>query len=261
MRVVSIGAPIDEVRADPQNARWRRFSIELCGGTHLAQTAGARRFVVTQEQALAAGIRRITALTDQAAAAAETVGRQLEARARRAAAREGAELLAEVDELGKQLEEQTTGAVARRRIALRLEDLRGRVRAIRKARQAESRSEAMEQARRIASSAQGPAIVDQVPGADRDSLLSALDLIRSKCQGAAIMLFGAGSKKVSIVARVPESLVEKGLEAGDWVRQVAEICGGKGGGRPDMAQAGGNDPARIPEAIAAATAYARRTLK
>jgi len=70
VRVVAIGIGIDEVRADPDSARWRGHSIELCGGTHLDEMSQAGRFEIIQEQALAAGIRRITALTGAAADAA-----------------------------------------------------------------------------------------------------------------------------------------------------------------------------------------------
>ena len=61
---------------------------------------------------------------------------------------------------------------------------------------------------------------------------------------------------MSIAADVPKALQDKGLKAGDWARAAAEACGGKGGGRPDFAQAGGRDPSKLPEAIMAAQAFA-----
>ena len=98
--------------------------------------------------------------------------------------------------------------------------------------------------------------------ADRDNLLSAMDAIRAAHPDAAVMLLGVDedASRVTIVARVPRELIAKGLKAGDWVREPAKICGGRGGGRPDMAQAGGKQPDKAGEAIAAARAFAQRTL-
>ena len=66
--------------------------------------------------------------------------------------------------------------------------------------------------------------------------------------------------KVAIVARVPKELIGQGLKAGDWVREVAKVTGGGGGGRPDMAQAGGKDPAKLPEALQWAVQFANQQL-
>jgi alanyl-tRNA synthetase len=63
------------------------------------------------------------------------------------------------------------------------------------------------------------------------------------------------------VARVPEPLVRRGLRAGDWVREPARLCGGSGGGRPDMAQAGGKLPEMVPQALASAREFARSAMR
>jgi alanyl-tRNA synthetase len=96
----------------------------------------------------------------------------------------------------------------------------------------------------------------------RDSLMSALDLVRAKHEESACMLLAAtdGGTKVAIVARVPKSLIARGLKAGDWVREAATACGGKGGGRPDMAQAGGRDPEKIQDAAGIASTFAHERL-
>jgi alanyl-tRNA synthetase len=244
VRVVSIGIRLDEVLSDPGDERWRQHSIELCGGTHLGDTSEASRFVIVGEQALAAGIRRITALTGPAALAAEALARGLEQRARAAAALDDDRLPGEFDQLSAQLEESTIGTSSRAQITALVEPLRTRVKKIRKAHQAETRAGLVDEARRIAASAGGPIIVERLSGANPNDLLSAMDAIRSKHTDAAVMLIGADEEasRVSIVARVPEPLVSKGLKAGDWVREAATACGGRGGGRPDMAQAGAKNP-------------------
>jgi alanyl-tRNA synthetase len=263
VRVVSIGVKLDEVLAAPDDDRWRAFSIELCGGTHLGDTSEASRFVIVSEQALAAGVRRITALTGDAALAAEATAQGLEHRARAAGELDDDGAPGALDDLSAQLEEATIPAPARARIAALLEPVRHRVRKIRKAQQAETRAGVVDEARRIAATDQGTVIVERVNGAKSQDLLSAMDAIRAKHAESAVMLIGAdeAASKVAIVARVPKSLIGKGLKAGDWVRKAAEACGGRGGGRPDMAQAGAKDPGLVPDAIAAARSFAEEVLK
>ncbi len=260
VRVVSIGAPLKEVLADPTNEQWKEFSIELCGGTHLSDTSQARRFIITHEQALAAGVRRIIALTGPAAMAAEAAGNELESRAQRADDLDDRELPGEFDQITKLLEQLAIGAVAHERIEAQLEPLKERMKYLRKQARAESRSNIVEQARDIAQSATGPIIVELLLGADKVTLRSALDTVRAKHEGAAVMLFTADEieSKVTIIARVPEEMIKQGLQAGNWVREAAKACNGAGGGRADMAQAGGRDTDKVPQAIDAAKSYADR---
>ena len=88
-----------------------------------------------------------------------------------------------------------------------------------------------------------------------------IDQIRKKHDSSAVMLAAAqGEDKVLLVAGVSKDLVDRGVRAGDWVKHTAPIVGGGGGGRPDMAQAGGKDPSKLPEAIEAAKAKIKELL-
>jgi alanyl-tRNA synthetase len=88
-----------------------------------------------------------------------------------------------------------------------------------------------------------------------------MDVIRSKKPDAAMMLAAdAGEGKVALLASVPKDVIGKGLKAGDWVKHTAPIVGGGGGGRPDMAQAGGKDPSKIDEALASAKQFAQEKI-
>jgi alanyl-tRNA synthetase len=133
---------------------------------------------------------------------------------------------------------------------------------VHKQQQSAARSGAVEQAREIAEAADGEVIVARVDGAGKDTLLSAMDVIKAKCPEAAAMLFAPDEAegKVAIAAIVPKALIERGLKAGDWVREAAKVCGGGGGGRPDMAQAGGKDPSKVEDAIAVARTFAQEKL-
>jgi alanyl-tRNA synthetase len=101
-------------------------------------------------------------------------------------------------------------------------------------------------------------VVADIGGANPNLMRQLIDQIRKKTERSAIMLLGAqGDSKVVLVAGVSRELVAQGINAGDWVREVAPVVGGGGGGKPDMAQAGGKDPSQI----GAAVKKARQTLQ
>ncbi|MEE2681536.1 MAG: alanine--tRNA ligase [Planctomycetota bacterium] len=263
VRVVSIGAPVEDLIADPDRAEWMQRSVEFCGGTHLENTGGAGDFVLLSEQGLAAGIRRIIALTGDAAEEARQAARAFLGRAGDVAKLDDDELPEAFDELHRTIESTTLGAVDRHRLQEVLEKLRDRARNARKKARSASTGEVVEQARTIAEESMGLAVVARIDEADRDALFAAMDTIRGNRADAAVLLVSADSEsgKVTIVARVPEPLIEQGLRAGDWVKAAAQACGGSGGGRPDSAQAGGKDITRAEEAVAAAKAHATGTLE
>jgi len=263
VRVVSIGPTVAELLARPDNPDWQDYSIELCGGTHLQATDEAQMLVIASEQALAAGIRRITALTGAAARAAQIAAANLEAKLKEAQELDGEKLVGAFDAIADEFEHLTMSATARHRLAPLVEALRERVKSIRKEAHSAARRGVVEQAHEIVEEAAGaPIIVARLDHADKETLLSAMDVIKAKCSESAAMLFAPDEEagKVAIAAIVPRPLIEKGLKAGDWVRQAAKICGGSGGGRPDMAQAGGKDPARVRQAMHAARDFAEEVL-
>ena len=97
-------------------------------------------------------------------------------------------------------------------------------------------------------------------GSDRDALQAAVKTIQDRCPAAAVMLFGPGDDKVALIAGVPKPLIDRGLKAGDWIKEVAPLLGGKGGGRPDSAQGAGPDSSNIKGAIKLARSFAHKQL-
>jgi alanyl-tRNA synthetase len=262
VRVVSVGAPIGALLSEPEAEQWRGLSIEFCGGTHVETTGEIGGFAVVEESAVSKGVRRVVALTGMPARAALEAARDLERRIGEAEKTEDSGALERaVSEIGGLIEGETLPVGQRRRLTAMLESLAERVKASRKQAAKEDRAAAVDQARSLAESAEGAAIVAELPGAgaDRQALLGGLDSLRAKRPDSALMLLGSDAEegKVAIVANVPRALIEKGLKAGDWVRVAAEACGGKGGGRPDSAQGGGTDPSKVGAAIEAAQAFAR----
>jgi len=109
--------------------------------------------------------------------------------------------------------------------------------------------------------AKGNVIVAPIDGASDDQLRVLIDSIKKRSPSFAALLGATDGSKVSFVAAVSDDLIARGLKAGDWVREAAKVAGGGGGGRPQMAQAGGKDPAKLAEALAAAQAFADKLLK
>jgi alanyl-tRNA synthetase len=211
--------------ADP--ATW---SVELCGGTHVRRTGDIGDFIVIGEGAVAAGVRRVEALTGEAAQA--YVADRLK-------------LLAETASALKAAPEELPERVAiliedRRRLERELSDLRRKL------------------ASGGAAAAAGPKQVNGVAfigraidGVPARELKSMADDLKKQVGSGVVAVVGTADGKASIVVGVTDDLTP-GLSAVDLVRLGAEALGGKGGGgRPDMAQAGGPDASRADAAIAA----------
>ena len=263
VRVVSIGIDVDRLLADPNNAAWQETSVEFCGGTHVASTSDIGGFVVQSESALAAGVRRVFALTGAAAADAAQEAEKITARIQAAMRLDGDALTKEAADIARVEPTLALGVVARSALAPALEALRERVKNARKAYEGVSREGALAQAKvaieaHASSADPAAALVLEVTGADSQALLAVIDSARAKCPGTPILVVSAdeANMKVAIVAACPPAAIARGLKAGDWARKAAEACGGKGGGKPDLAQAGGKDPAKVPDALAAARAFA-----
>ncbi|MFI4898079.1 MAG: alanine--tRNA ligase [Phycisphaerales bacterium JB059] len=264
VRVVSIGAPVSDLLADPESDRWAGMSVEFCGGTHLERTGQAEAFALISEEPVAKGVRRVVALTGVPARAAHQAGESLETRFARAEATEPTHLGPMIQELMGELEELTLAAPKRAELRARLKVMQEKVKQAKKD-AAKNRAQAAQQmATRIAESAgMEPVIVSEIDlDGDRVALQAAMGVVTQACPTSAVMLLStdedAGS--VSVVAASPKASVEKGLKAGDWVREVTGVMGGKGGGKPDAAQGAGKDPTKLSEAISAARRFALERL-
>jgi alanyl-tRNA synthetase len=215
-------------------------SRELCGGTHVANTAEVGIFKVVSEGSSAANVRRIEALTGPAAIdwyreredelreAGELLGSPQDPVG---AARRAAERLREAGAGAEQAQKQLLGEEAERLV---------------------SEAADVDGLRVICSRA--------APG-DQKVLLGLANRVRSKLgDDSAVVLGGSGDGKVALVVLASKGAVERGISAADVVREAAPIVGGGGGGRDDMAQAGGRDPEKLDEALSAARAAIEQAL-
>jgi alanyl-tRNA synthetase len=215
-------------------------SRELCGGTHVANTAEVGIFKIVSEGSSAANVRRVEAITGPAAI---DFFREREGELREAGellgnpqdplggARRAAEQLREAGAGAEQAQHRLAGEEAKRLVA-------------------------------VASEVGGVKVVvaaSELPG--QKELLEVANRVQSTLGGATALVLGGGDgDKVALVSLVSEQAVGRGLSAAKLVREAAAVVGGGGGGRDDMAQAGGRDPAKLDEALAVARAAIEREL-
>ena len=204
------------------------FSTELCGGTHLDQTGQIGLFKVVSEGAVAAGVRRLTAVTGDAAL--HYVGRE------ESALREAAGLLKIPPlELPQRLQKLLDG---QRLLEKQLESMEGRL--------AKSRAQDLVAAARQIG---GVAVVAaRVDGLDQEGLRAVVDSVRDRLGSGGGCLGSVKDDKVNLVAAVSKDLTLR-FNAGKLIQEVARAVGGGGGGRPDLAQAGGKDPSKLDAAL------------
>jgi alanyl-tRNA synthetase len=269
VRVVSIGMPVSDLLANPESAAWSELSVEFCGGTHLTSTKDSGDFAVVSEEAVAKGIRRVVALTGVPARAAIQAAQHIRGRVGEAGKLTGEELQREVANLLKELEQITMPVAAKDELRRGIAGLQEKLKAGQKEAAAVAKQAAVGLARQIADSALTSGervIVTSIDlGSDRGALEQAVKTIRDRCPKAAVMLFSADESdatapKIGIMSSVPEELVKKGLNAGEWLREAAAIVGGKGGGKPDSAQGGGTNIGKLKEAISTARLAANKKL-
>ncbi len=209
-------------------------SMELCGGTHVQNTAEIGLFKIVSETGIAAGIRRIEAVTGQAVldylAVREQITKELSDRFKA----KPEEIIDRVTQLQEALKQQQKEA----------ENLKREL-ALLKADQLLSKAEAV---------GEFEVIVDRLDGLDGNALQTAAEKLVQKLGEKGVVVLGSVPEagKVSLVAAFGKQVNARGLQAGKFIAQIARMCGGGGGGRPHIAQAGGKDPDRLPEALATA---------
>ncbi len=261
VRVVSIGVPVDDLVSKPSNKEWAGYSIEFCGGTHLPKTGDAEGFCIVSQEAVSKGVRRVTALTGSEAHKATAEADMLVHRAESLVSAPPETLAEQIEAITKAADGSTLPVVSRNRLRALMTELSQKLKQFQKEQGSQAEEAVVDSARKIADEAVGPVIVAQVPNADGKTLRNAMDVIRKKHPESAIFLAADSEGKVALMATVAKDLIGKGLKAGDWIKQVAPVVGGGGGGRPDSAQAGGKLPEKLPEALEAAKAFAAEALK
>jgi len=215
------------------------FSRELCGGTHVHRTGDIGLFKIVGETGVAAGIRRVEAITgDNAVRYVQSLESRVNAvaAALKAQPSELTQRVAQVQEQVKSLEKEL--AALKSKLAS---------------------SQGDELAAQAVDVSGMQVLAATLDGADVKTLRETVDKLKDKLKHAAIVLAAVDGDKISLIAGVTADASKK-VKAGELVNFVAQQVGGKGGGRPDMAQAGGTDPAKLPAALAGVTAWVQGQL-
>lgn len=216
------------------------FSMEFCGGSHVENTAKIGMFKIVSEGSSGAGVRRIEAVTGHGAVAHVN----------------------ETEEMVKGLAASLKCRVAD--VPARLEALQAELKAAQKKAEELAGEIAKAQVSDVADKVKdvkGVAVLAQKVNADSmDALRNLGDQMRDKVGGVVVLAAAIGDK-VSILTMATKDAVAKGVHAGNVVKAVAKMCGGGGGGRPDMAQAGAKDASKVDEALAAAYGIIEEQIK
>ncbi len=215
------------------------FSMELCGGTHARRGGDIGLIKIVSESGVASGVRRIEAVTGASALAVlEQIDDALAEIASmvRGSRQDAVSRVAQLVERGRQLERELAEIKAKQA--------------------AEAGGDLLTTAVVMAGVNY---LVSELPDADVNTLRDTVDQLKNKLGTSAVMLASVEDGKVRLIAGVSKDLTGR-IKAGDWVNVAAQIVGGKGGGRPDMAQAGGPDSARLPDALEAARAWMKEQL-
>ncbi len=226
----------DEVRV----VRMGDFSMELCGGTHVSRTGDVGLFVIRSESGVAAGVRRIEALTGNAAM------------------QYFSERMATLNKISAMVKGNITNT--EEKVQSLLDKLYGLEKENNRLNDKLASSSGDDIASTVIEVEGVPVVASIMDNANADTMRKTIDQLRSKLGSVVVVLGASNGEKVSFIAGVSADLTDR-VHAGNLIRSVAGIAGGRGGGRPDMAQAGASKPEKLSEAIAAVKDLVAEQLK
>jgi alanyl-tRNA synthetase len=234
VRVLLIGVDKPE-EATPEH------SVEFCGGTHLNHTGEAGFFKIVSQEAVGKGVRRLTAVTGREAVA--TVQR----------------LSSVVDQLAGRFNCKPE------EVSARIDSLQDEIKKLQQQLKKGAAGDLVGAADKLLAQAvqvnEAKVIVGEMPAGPEEQMRNQIDRLKQKAGSAVVVVGWRDDGKVGLLAAVTDDLVQKGLHAGKLVGQVAKVVGGGGGGKPSMAQAGGKEPDRLPEALELAQNLASQQIR
>jgi alanyl-tRNA synthetase len=216
-------------------------SRELCGGTHVSRTGDIGVFKIYAESGVAAGVRRIEATTGKNALA--MINNQLQ----------------EFQLIARHLKVSAGAGQVETAVTALQEDKKTLEKELARLKSKLASSQGDDLLAHVVEINGVKVLAATLEGADANALRETMDKLKDKLKSAAIVLASVSDGKVSIAAGVTQDMIAK-LKAGDLVNHVASQVGGKGGGKPDMAMAGGTDPTQLPQALASVQAWVHQKL-
>ena len=256
VRVVSVGAKVADLRSDPDNDSWLGHSIEFCGGTHVSNTKDALAFVITEETAVAKGVRRVSGITgeDAKAALARAVSIEGEVSSIASAIKNsGAVSTADAEErvnaLRAQLEESSVSVASKSKLRAVLEGCQKELAAAKNRELIAMVDKNIQKVRdeAIATSKRGDrtAVFSLDIGSDAKAIKRAMEEIKRVAADLSFLCISCEQDKVTVFSIVTDEAQKGGLKASEWVASAVTAAGGRGGGKPGMAQGSAADPAQL----------------
>jgi len=254
VRVISVGPSVGSLLASPSAGEWREHSIEFCGGTHMQNTREAGACCIVEETAVAKGIRRISGITGAEAVSAKKYEETLKSLVSQLskqvkAGGDATKMDSDVVAFRGQLEEAVISQGAKSLMRIEVENLQ-RDLASEKNKQLMSRVDesikgVKSEAEAIAKSGTKTAIFNMNIGSDAKAIKRAIDEISKVSKDLSFLCISADEEKITVFAKVTDEAQKTGLKANEWVSTALVACGGRGGGKPGMAQGSGSDLSKL----------------
>lgn len=271
VRVVSIGIPVQKLEADPFGPAGTETSVEFCGGTHVRYAGHIGDFVIANEEGIAKGIRRIVALTGPEAAKAlkktellENKLNEIQTEANAGKEKKSKELVKKIVELIEDVSHALIPYWKKDEIRNALKNLKKKLDDKDRATKTAIANKVVDEIKTyVTENPNKPILVKELNAfSNTKALDSALKQVKSLSPETAAMFFSVDTdaNKIFCLSFVPKGAIEKGLKANEWVKSVTTVMDGKGGGKPDSAQASGKNISCLNEVLDIAVKYAEEKL-
>lgn len=289
VNVVSVGVPVDHLLSNPDSDAGLETSVEFCGGTHVRRSGHIGDFVIASEDAIAKGVRRIIAITGPEASRAVKKGSSLSSQVEKLSIKVSElsksvsdpsksvsdpsknvsdpktsrrEVTKEINDLNELISQCSMSSWLKEELRSELNGLKKTLLGLDKSSASAALNEVLEQTRVLGEENVHSRVVVAVVNAGTSSktLDAAIKRLRTLLPHSAIMLFSADDQRLICSSTVPPSLLSTGLRADEWIKQVNQTIGGKGGGKADTAQASGTNVTNIQAALHLAREFAQLKL-
>ncbi|MBK8270250.1 MAG: hypothetical protein IPK83_18930 [Planctomycetes bacterium] len=225
VRVVSVGAPINEMLADPKNAKWMGYSVEFCGGTHVKRTSEIGRFRLVEESAVSKGVRRVVGVTGEHAQRVDNHATTLARLLKDAGHADAVALPQRIAEITAFINENELPVVEKMRMRADIMNLQDKAKKAQKEAAKSGTAEVISHVDDLLTGAIKAGnisiICGHLSGATPDQLRAAADSLRARAGSAAVLLASDEGGKVTLLAAMTPDVVQKGVKAGDLIKEIA----------------------------------------
>lgn len=253
VRVVSVGVSVEELLADPSSEKWANYSIELCGGTHVAKTGEIKELVIIEESGIAKGIRRIVAVTGSTAYDVQKLAKAFDEKLDSLSALPiGSEKEAVSKTLGVDLKKLSVSVLSKNQLQAKLTTIQKKIADDAKAKHKTEAKKVLDTVTEFFENNKAASyFVGEIAGisANSKALLEAINFVKTKKSEKSVYLFAGEQGKVAHGCFVSSEAESKGLTAQELANVATKSVGGRSGGKGPTVQGSGDDETKIPAAV------------